>query len=150
MGRHVHTDTIIMVRTTECMISTIYIVVKINKYKIKFSLTNNVIAFAIAVGGVVVSSIVAGGSGASVTAVDVSTGAAVAANDNNNVGAVLPPSSTKDKDVYVGASVAFEGACVGTFADSDSESTAVSVLLPPRCQHRAVRRRHASRCHQSR
>ena len=32
VGQRVHTDTIIMVPTTECMISTIYVVVNINKY----------------------------------------------------------------------------------------------------------------------
>ena len=41
------------------------------------------------------------------TAVDVSTGASVAAADDNAVGAVVPPSLNNDKDAYVGASVAF-------------------------------------------
>jgi hypothetical protein len=64
--------------------------------------------------------------------VDVATGAAVAANDNNAVGAVVPPSSTKDKDAYLSALAAFEGACVGAFADGAGKSAAASVLLPPR------------------
>ena len=41
------------------------------------------------------------------------------------VAAVIPPSSTKDEDAYVGASVAFEGACVGAFMDG------AAVALPP-------------------
>jgi hypothetical protein len=48
--------------------------------------------------------------GASATAVDVATGATVAANEDDAVGAVVPPSSTKDEGAYVGALVAFEGA----------------------------------------
>ncbi len=68
------------------------------------------------------------------TAVDVSTGAAVAAADDNAVGAVVPPSSTNDKDTYVGASVAFEGVCVGAFTDGAGEFAAASALLPPRCR----------------
>ena len=67
------------------------------------------------------------------TAVNVSMGAAVAANDNNAVGTVVPQSSTNDKDTYVSASVAFEGVCVGAFANGDSESTSASALLPPFC-----------------
>ncbi len=63
---------------------------------------------------------------------DVAKDTAVAANDNNAVGTVVPLSSTKDKDVYVGLSVAFEGACVGPFADVAGESTAASLLMPPR------------------
>ena len=58
-----------MVRTTECMISTIYLVVNINKYYIKFSLTNDVVggnvAVAVAAGGVVVGGVGVGGSGLS-------------------------------------------------------------------------------------
>jgi hypothetical protein len=50
-----------------------------------------------------------GGGGALATAVDVSTGSAVAAADDDAVSAVIPPSSTNDEDAYVGASVAFEG-----------------------------------------
>ena len=70
--------------------------------------------------------------------VDISTGAAVAADDNDAIGAVVPPSSTNDEDAYVGASVAFKGVCVGAFADGAGESIAASALLPPRCCHRAV------------
>ena len=55
------------------------------------------------------------------TAVDVSTGAAVAADNDDAAGAVVPPSSTNDKDAYVGASVAFKGMCVGAFADGAGE-----------------------------
>jgi hypothetical protein len=80
------------------------------------------------------------------TAVDVSTGAAVAAADNDAVGAVVPLSSTNDEDAYVGASVAFEGVCVSAFAEGAGESAAVSALLPPRCRCCAVLRRRASRC----
>ena len=58
--------------------------------------------------------------------------AAVAADDNNAVGTVVPPSLTKDEDGYVGALVAFEGTCIGTFTDGAGESAAASVLLPPR------------------
>ena len=64
-----------------------------------FSLTNNLIGIAIGVGRVVVSRVVVGSSGASSTAVDVATGAVVAADDNDAVSAVIPPSSTKDKDL---------------------------------------------------
>ena len=42
---------------------------------------------------------------------DVATGAAVA--DDNAISTVISPSLTKDKGVYVGVLVAFEGACVG-------------------------------------
>ena len=44
---------------------------------------------------------------------DVASGDTVAADDDDAVGTVVPPSSTKDEDAYVGASVAFEGACIG-------------------------------------
>jgi hypothetical protein len=81
---------------------------------------------SIGVGGVIV-----GDGGALATAVDVSTGAAVAANNNNAVGNVVPPSSTNEEDAYVGVLVAFEGRCVGAFADGAGESTAASMLLPP-------------------
>ncbi len=80
------------------------------------------------------------------TAVDVSTGTAVAANEDDAIGAVVPPSSTKDEDAYIGASVAFEGVCVGAFVDGAGESAAASALLPPRCHHCAMRRRCALRC----
>jgi hypothetical protein len=78
--------------------------------------------------------------------VDVSTGAAVAANDNNAIGAVVPPSSTNDEDEYIGALVAFKGVCLGAFADSAGESTAASALLPPSCRRPTVHRCHALRC----
>jgi hypothetical protein len=43
--------------------------------------------------------------------------------------------------------VAFEGACVGAFADGAGESTAASVLLPPRCRrHQAATDVTLSRC----
>ncbi len=48
---------------------------------------------------------------------DIAADNAVDAKDNDTVNAVVPPSSTKDEDAYVGASVAFEGVCVGAFAD---------------------------------
>jgi hypothetical protein len=44
------------------------------------------------------------------TAVDIAAGNAVAADDDDSVNAVVPPSSTKGKDAYVGGLVAFEGA----------------------------------------
>ena len=47
---------------------------------------------------------------------DVATGAAVANNDA--IGTVVPPSSTKDKGAYVGVLVAFKGTYIGAFADS--------------------------------
>ncbi len=87
-----------------------------------------------------------GGGSALATAVDVSTGTTVAAYDQDAVGAVVPPSSTNDEDAYVDTLVAFEGVCVGAFADGAGESTAASALLPPCCHRRAVCRRHASRC----
>ena len=57
--------------------------------------------------------------------VDIAACGAVAADDNDAVDAVIPPSSTKDEDAYVGASVAFEGTCVGAFMDG------AAVALPP-------------------
>ncbi len=93
-------------------------------------MTNDVVGVTIAVDGVVVGGVLAAGGGsASVTAVYVSTGAAVAAEDDDAKCAVVPPSSTKDKDAYVGASVAFEGACVGTFADSAGKSAAARATV---------------------
>ncbi len=70
--------------------------------------------------------------------VDVSTGAAVAADNDDAISAVVPPSSTNDEDAYVGASVAFEGVCDGAFADGAKESAtglrAAATALPPlRC-----------------
>ncbi len=67
------------------------------------------------------------------TTVDVSTGAAVAADDNDAVGAVVPLSSTNDKEAYVGTPVVLEGMCIGAFADGAGESTAASARLPKRC-----------------
>ena len=56
---------------------------------------------------------------ASAAAVDVASGATVAANDDNANGAVVPLSSTEDGGAYVGASVVFEVACFGAFAFAD-------------------------------
>ncbi len=124
------------------------VVVNINKYWIKFSLTNDVVGVAVAVGvgRVVIGSVVAGGGSKSATAVDVSTGAAVAADDNDAVSTVIPPSSTKDKDAYISASVVFVGSCIGAFTDSAGKSTAASALLPLCCHRCAVRRRRALPC----
>ncbi len=144
----VHTDTIIMVRTTKCMISKIYVVVNINKYLIKLSLTNDVVDVAVdvGVGGVIVGGVIVGGSGALATAVDVSTGTAVTAGNNNAVSAVVPPSSTKDEHAYVCTLVVFEGVSVGAFTDGAGEFAAASALLPSCCRRCAVRRRRALRC----
>ncbi len=68
----------------------------------------------------------------SATAVDIAVGDAVAADNDDSVNAVVPPSSIKDEDAYVGASVAFEGMCVGAFADG---AAAANVTLS-RCCHR--------------
>ncbi len=89
--------------------------------------------------------VVGGGGDASATAVDVAMGGAVAADKDDAIGAVVPPSSTKDEGAYVGPSVAFKGACVSAFTDSAGESAAASVLLPPRCRRRTVHRCRASR-----
>jgi hypothetical protein len=62
--------------------------------------------------------------------VDIAAGDAVAADNDDAVDAVVPPSLTKDEDAYVGASVVFEGACVGTFADG---AAAANVALS-RCR----------------
>ncbi len=64
--------------------------------------------------------------GATAAAVDVGTGATLAAAaattaDDEDVGAIIPPPSTEDKDVYVGTSAVFEGTCVGTFADGTGQ-----------------------------
>ncbi len=69
----------------------------------------------------------------------ITAGGAVAADDDDAANAVVPPSSTKDEDPYVGASVVFEGACVGLFVGGAGESAAASVLQP-RCRRRAVPR----------
>ncbi len=131
----------------------IEVVVNIKKYQIKLSLTNNVVAVtvgvgvgSVVVGGVVGGGVIVGSGGALGTALDVSTGGAVAANDDDAFGAVLPPSSTNDKDAYNSALAALEGMCISAFTDGASESTTASALLPPRCRHCAVRRRRASRC----
>ena len=50
-------------------------------------------------------------------AVDVAKGAVVADNEDDAIGAIVPPSSTENKDAYVGALVAFEGAHVGALGD---------------------------------
>ena len=84
------------------------------------------------------------------TAVDVFMGAAVAAEDDNAVGAVILPSLTNDKDAYVGASVAFEGVCVCAFANGAGESASASMLLPPCRRCRAVHHRRALRCYHHR
>ena len=71
--------------------------------------------------------IIGRGGGASATVVDIAAGAAVAADDNDAVGAVVPLSSTKDEGPYVGALVAFKGAYVSAFADGVGESAAASI-----------------------
>ncbi len=48
---------------------------------------------------------------------DITTGAAVAAAAADAIGNAVPPSSTKNKDTYVGVLVAFKGACIGAFAE---------------------------------
>ena len=68
-------------------------------------------------------------------------------NDDDAVDAVVLPSSTKDKNRYIGELMAFESTCVGPFADGAGESTATSALLPPRCHHRAVRHRRCLGLH---
>ena len=59
---------------------------------------------------------------------DIAAGNVFAANDDDAVNAVFPLSSTKDKDAYVGALVAFEGTCVGAFVDG---AAAANVVLLP-------------------
>jgi hypothetical protein len=49
---------------------------------------------------VIIGGVINVGGGALATAVDVSTGAAVAVNDNDAIGAVVPSSLTNDKDAY--------------------------------------------------
>ncbi len=66
---------------------------------------------------------------------DIAAGGPVTADDDDAANAVVPPSSTKDKDAYVGASVALEGACVGAFVDGASDSATASVLQPRCCRH---------------
>ncbi len=48
---------------------------------------------------------------------DIAAGNAVTANNDDAVDAVVPLSSTKDEDAYVGTLVAFEGVCIGAFTD---------------------------------
>ena len=55
--------------------------------------------------------------GALSIAVDVATGAPVAADNNDALGAVVPSSLTKDEGAFVGASVAFEVVYVHSLAD---------------------------------
>ena len=88
------------------------------------------------------------------TAVDIVAGNAVAADNDDAVNAVVPPSSTKDEDVYVGASVAFDSVCVGAFVDGAAAANvalsrcchrlslrAAATAMPPlRCRHRRRRR----------
>jgi hypothetical protein len=64
--------------------------------------------------------------------VDIAAGDAVTADNDDAVDAVVPPSSTKDEDAYVGAPVAFEGVYVSAFADG---AAATDVALS-RCRHR--------------
>ena len=59
--------------------------------------------------------------------VDVARGAAVAANDNKAIGAVVPPFLTKDEDAYIGALVA-----------AHLRTVPVNLPQPPRCCHRAA------------
>jgi len=61
-------------------------------------------------------------------------------DDNNAVDAVIPPSSTKDEDAYVGGSVAFKRCSHRAAA---RRVGGVRALLPPRCRRRAVRHRRA-------
>jgi hypothetical protein len=84
----------------------------------------------------VAAGIVVGGGGASATAVVIAAGDAVAADNDNAVDAVVPPSLTKDEDAHIGASVAFEGVCVGAFADG---ATAADVALSLCRHHRSLR-----------
>ena len=68
------------------------------------------------------------------TGVDVSTGAVISADDDNDVGAAVPPSLTNDKDAYVGASVAFKKAC----ALAHLRTVPVNMPQPPRSCHHAA------------
>ena len=61
-------------------------------------------------------------------------------DDDDAVDAVVPPSSTKDEDAYVGESVAFERCSHRAAA---GRVGGVRALLPLRCRHRAVRHRRA-------
>jgi hypothetical protein len=68
--------------------------------------------------------------------VDIAAGDAVAANNDDVVDAVVPPSSTKGKDAYIGASVAFKGTCIGAFADG---AAAANVMLLSFRHHLSLR-----------
>jgi len=52
-------------------------------------------------------------------AMDVASGATVAANDDDADGTVVPLSSTEDEEVYVGVSVEIQAAYFGAFAFVD-------------------------------
>ncbi len=69
------------------------------------------------------------------TTVVIPVGDAIAADDDDAVDAVVSPSSTKDKDAYIGASVAFEGACVDAFTDG---AAAANVVLLRCCHCRSI------------
>ena len=92
-----------MVWTTKCMNSAIYVVVNINKYKTKFSLTKDVISVAngtIIVGCVVVVVVAVVGEGTAAPAVDVAMGASITANNNNAIGAIVPPPLTEEEEAH--------------------------------------------------
>jgi hypothetical protein len=135
VGRRVHTDTIIMVQTTECMISTIYVVVNINKYQIKLSLTNDVVAVTVGIGtgGVVVSGVIVGDSGALVTAVDVSTGPCC----RQRHAVALPPPPQPPRCCHRAAPIAVCAAAVLCTAATAAAAAAAAAL--PLC----CRRHHA-------
>jgi hypothetical protein len=79
--------------------------------------------------------------------VDIAAGDAVAADNDDAVDAVVPPSSTKGEDAYVGALVAFEGACVGAFADgAAAANVALSCCRHRRSLHAAATALPPSRC----
>ncbi len=63
-------------------------------------------------------------------------------NDNDAVNAVVPPSSTKGEDAYAGVSVAFEGVCIGAFANV---ATAADIALS-RCRRDAATALPPLRC----
>jgi len=73
-------------------------------------------------------------------------GDTVAADNDDAVDAVVPPSSTKDEEAYVGASVAFEGVCVSAFA----EGAAAADVALSRCRYRCSLRAAATALTQSR
>ena len=57
---------------------------------------------------------------ASAAAVDVTSGATIAANNDDTDGTAIPLSSTKDEGAYVSASVEFKVTCFGAFTFADS------------------------------